>query len=260
MPKKMGNSPFFVIIARQFPSFSTAVYMKLNKYSHTAIGPTYKIKMQWNYAELKEPPSLYKLHMKFLLGKKIEMSQMFDEKGNVIPVTLVSAGPCVVLQKKTKEKEGYNALQIGFVKLEKKSKIKKTMKGKEYKYIRECPMPNDQIPNVGDEINVSAFAEGEKVTVIGKSKGKGFQGGVKKHGFSGRNKAHGMKHELRTIGSTGQRFPQHVIKGRKMPGRMGYERVTVKNLKIAKIDTQNNIIAVRGAVPGHRGALLEIRG
>jgi len=97
------------------------------------------------------------------------------------------------------------------------------------------------------------------VKVSGISKGKGFQGGVKRHGFHGRNKTHGVKHEQRTIGSTGRRFPQHVQKGRKMPGRMGYERISVKNLKIEKIDKENNILILRGAVPGHRGTLLEIR-
>ncbi len=195
--------------------------------------------------------------MKFILGKKIEMSQMFDQKGNIIPVTLIAAGPCVVLQKKTKAKEGYDAFQIGFVKIEKKNKIKKSMKGKEYRHIKEARDMTES--NVGDEITVAAFTEGDKVNVIATSKGKGFQGGVKRHGFHGRNASHGMKHEARTIGSIGQRFPQHTIKGRKMPGRMGFERVTVKNLKIAKIDAANNMIALQGAVPGHRGTLLEIR-
>ncbi|OGZ64652.1 MAG: 50S ribosomal protein L3 [Candidatus Staskawiczbacteria bacterium RIFCSPLOWO2_01_FULL_40_39] len=199
--------------------------------------------------------------MKFILGKKIEMSQMFDEKGKVIPVTLISAGPCVVLQKKTKEKEGYNALQVGFIKIEKKSKVKKTMKGKEYRYIKEFLVINDQLSkNVGDAINLAEFKEGDKVNIVGISKGKGFQGAVKRHGFSGRNATHGAKHEARTVGSIGQRFPQHTIKGRRMPGRMGYERVTVKNLIVAKIDAENNILALKGAVPGHRGTLLEIRG
>lgn len=199
--------------------------------------------------------------MKFILGKKIEMSQMFDQNGNIVPVTLIEAGPCYVLQKKTKEKEGYDALQLGFIKIEKKNKIGKSMRGKEYRYIKECPNSNDQTPkNVGDQVNVSEFVEGDKVTVAGISKGKGFQGGVKRHGFHGRNETHGMKHERRTIGSIGQRFPQHVIKGRKMPGRMGGDRVTVKNLKIEKIDAENNILALRGAIPGHRGTLLEIRG
>jgi len=195
---------------------------------------------------------------KFLLGKKIEMSQMFDEKGNVVPVTLVSAGPCYVLQKKTKEKEGYNSLQIGFLKIEKKSKVKKTMKGKEYRHVREARDLEEG--NVGDAITVAIFQAGDKVAVSGISKGKGFQGGVKRHGFHGRNRTHGAKHESRTLGSTGSRFPQHVIKGRKMPGRMGFERTTVKNLKIASVDLENNILAIRGAVPGHRGTLLEIRG
>ena len=198
--------------------------------------------------------------MKFLLGKKIEMSQMFDEKGNVTPVTLISAGPCVVLQKKTKEKDGYEALQIGYGKIEKKNKIKKTMKGKEYTHLREFSILNSQFPKeVGDEVNVSEFKEGDKVTVIATSKGKGFQGAVKRHGFHGRNATHGAKHEARTVGSIGQRFPQHTIKGRRMPGRMGFERVTVKNLKIAKVDAVNNILAVKGAIPGHRGTIVEIR-
>src|SRR5581483_10810234 len=172
--------------------------------------------------------------MKFIIGKKIAMSQMFDEKGNITPVTLIEAGPCVVLKKKT---------------------ITKSMKGKEYRYIKEAR--GEDAANVGDQITVAVFKEGDTVTVAGISKGKGFQGGVEKHGFAGRNATHGAKHESRTIGSVGQRFPQHVIKGRKMPGRMGYDRTTVKNLKIAKIDAAHNVLAVRGAVPGHRGTVLE---
>lgn len=199
--------------------------------------------------------------MKFILGRKIEMSQMFDEKGNIVPITLISAGPCYITQKKTKEKDGYEATQIGFEKVEKKSKIKKTMKGKEYRHLREFLISNSQfLKNKGDEMNVVEFKEGDKITVAGISKGKGFQGGVKRHGFSGRNASHGMKHEARTIGSIGQRFPQHTIKGRRMPGRMGSDRVTVKNLTVVKVDAENNLMAVRGAVPGHRGTLLEIRG
>ncbi|MBX4200523.1 50S ribosomal protein L3 [Candidatus Parcubacteria bacterium] len=196
--------------------------------------------------------------MKFLIGKKIAMTQMFNKQGKMTPVTLVLAGPCVVLQKKTKEREGYDALQLGFVKIEKKNKITKSMKGKEYRHIKEMRDLNPA--NVGDEMNVSLFAEGDKVTVSATSKGKGFQGGVKRHGFAGRNATHGAKHEARTIGSVGQRFPQHVIKGRKMPGRMGFERITVKNLTVEKIDAANNILALRGAIPGHRGTLLEIKG
>src|SRR3989344_6274198 len=197
--------------------------------------------------------------MKFLLGKKIEMSQMFDEKGNILPVTLVEAGPCVVLQKKTKEREGYDSVEIGYGKLVKKSKIKKSMKDKEYRYIRETRTDANEEAKAGDQVTVAIFKEGDKVNVIATSKGKGFQGGVKRHGFAGRNTSHGAKHESRQIGSVGQRFPQHVIKGRKMPGRMGFEQITVKTLKIAKVDAVNNILELKGAVPGHRGTLLEIK-
>ena len=194
--------------------------------------------------------------MKYILGKKIEMSQMFDDKGNIVPVTLISAGPCVVLQKKTKDKEGYDSLQIGFVKILKKSKVKKPMKGKEYKYIKEAR--DEEGAQVGEEINVSLFKEGDKVNVSGMSKGKGYQGGVKRHGFHGRNATHGVKHEERTIGSTGMRFPQRVVKGRKMPGRMGGTRVTTKNLKVMQVDKEKNLISLSGAVPGRPGTLLFI--
>jgi large subunit ribosomal protein L3 len=202
--------------------------------------------------------------MKFILGRKIGMSQLFDKDGKIVPVTLVSAGPCYVLQKKSKEIDGYSALQIGFEKLEKKNKIKKTMKGKEYRHLKEIrdkkEIAQEQSLNIGDEINVSVFKEFEEIKISGMSKGKGFQGGVKRHGFKGRNATHGVKHEQRTIGSTGCRFPQHVIKGRRMPGRMGYERVSVKNLKIMKIEPESNLLVIKGAIPGHKGTLLEIRG
>ena len=185
---------------------------------------------------------------------------MFDKNNKMTPVTLISVGPCVILQKMGKEKEGYSALQIGFKKIEKKSKIGKSMKGKEYKFIKECRVQDDEKLNVGDQIDASIFNEGEIVKVSGISKGKGFQGGVKKHGFHGRNATHGVKHEHRTIGSTGTRFPQHVMKGRKMPGRMGYERISVKNLEIMKVDKENNLLVIKGAVPGTERTLLEIKG
>ena len=188
---------------------------------------------------------------------------MFDKNGKLTPVTLIAVGPCYVLQKKNKEKDGYEAMQIGFEKIEKKSKIGKTMKGKEYKFITEYrskQKPEDYSKiNVGDEINASVFQEGQVVKVSGRSKGKGFQGGVKRHGFSTRISTHGQKHELRTIGSIGTRFPQHVRKGRKMPGRMGFENVAVKNLKIMKVDKDNNLLVIKGAVPGTTRTLLEIR-
>lgn len=209
--------------------------------------------------------------MKFILGLKLGMSQIFDEKGNVIPVTLIEAGPCIVTQIKTKDyyppttllpkpahpKKEIKLIQIGFKKIEKKKKIKKTMKGKEFKYLKEF---RDGEYKVGDKIDVSIFKEEDLVKVSGLSKGKGFAGVVKRWHFRGRPATHGTKHELRTPGSVGTSFPERVIKGKKMPGRMGYERVTIKNLKIVKVDKENNLLAVKGAVPGARGTLLEIRG
>lgn len=203
--------------------------------------------------------------MKFILGKKLEMSQFFDEKGKQVPITLIEAGPCYITQIKMQEKDKYEAIQIGFEKITKQKKIKKTMKGKEFKYIREFKpafakfLDNKQELKIGDKIDVSIFEQGDKVRISGISKGKGFQGAVKRWGFHGRNATHGVKHEQRTLGSVGSSFPERVIKGRKMPGRMGAERVTVKNLKIVKIDKDNNLLAVKGAIPGHRGTLLEIR-
>jgi len=195
-------------------------------------------------------------NMKFILGKKLEMSQIFDEKGNVIPVTLIEAGPCFVTQIKTKEKDGYEAIQVGFEKLKEK-KVKKPQKTKPFKYLREFKGDISQY-KVGQEINVSIFQEGEKVKISGLTKGKGFAGAVKRWGFVNKAKAHGAK-DGRKLGSVGMRWPQRVIKGRKMAGRMGQERVTVRNLQIVKIDPENNILAVKGAVPGSRGTLLEIR-
>jgi len=194
--------------------------------------------------------------MKFILGKKLEMSQIFkDDK--VLPVTLIAAGPCFVTQTKAGEKDGYEAIQIGFEKLKEK-KVKKPQKGKPFRYLREF---KDKIEEykIGQRIDVSIFKEGDKVKVSGISKGKGFQGAVKRWGFSGRNATHGVKHEHRTLGSVGSSFPERVLKGKKMPGRMGAERVTTPNLEIAKVDPENNLLAVKGAIPGRRGTLLEIK-
>ena len=199
--------------------------------------------------------------MKFILGQKIQMVQIFDEKGNVVPATLIEAGPCYVTQVKTKDKDGYQAVQVGFKKL-KDRKIKKPMKGKPFRFLREFRVEeNKEEEKVkGAIINVSIFQEGDIVKVSGISKGKGFQGAIKRWGFAGKDATHGVKKEHRTLGSVGSSFPEKVIKGKKMPGRMGSDRVTIKNLKIIKIDKENNIIAVKGAVPGRRGTLLEIRG
>lgn len=207
--------------------------------------------------------------MKFILGRKLSMSQIFDERGNQIPVTLIEAGPCFVTQIKTSHqnkfgtgqaKEKSEVIQIGFQKLEEK-KVKKPQKQKPFRYLREFRGDIDIAKyKVGQQIDVSIFQKGDKVKISGTSKGKGFAGAVKRWGFSGFPKTHGTKHGLRSLGSIGSRWPQRVLKGKKMPGRMGGVRITVKNLKIAKVDKENNLLAVKGAIPGRKGTLLEIRG
>lgn len=209
--------------------------------------------------------------MKFILGLKLGMAQVFDEKGNAIPVTLIEAGPCIVTQIKIQEPQsvakgellatdGYKAIQIGFQELKEK-KVKKTQKEKPFRYLREFKGDIDVSKyKKGNKIDVSIFQEGDTIKVAGLSKGKGFAGVVKRWGFHGRSTTHGTKHELRTQGSVGSSFPERVIKGKKMAGRMGYQRVTIKNLKIVKVDKENNLLAIKGALPGRRGTLIEIRG
>ncbi len=194
--------------------------------------------------------------MKFILGKKIGMSRTFTDKGESIPVTLIEAGPCKVLRKKTEEKDGYSSIQIGLEQIVKSER--KSARGSNFKHVREFRIDGDH-PE-GETIDASLFEKGDEVAISGVSKGKGFQGGVKRWGFAGALASHGIKHNKRKIGSIGSAYPQRVIKGRKMPGRMGSDRVTVKGLEIVEVDTEKNIIAVKGAVPGRRGTLLEIRG
>ncbi|PJC48038.1 MAG: 50S ribosomal protein L3 [Parcubacteria group bacterium CG_4_9_14_0_2_um_filter_35_11] len=197
--------------------------------------------------------------MKFILGRKIGMSQIFDEKGKVIPLTWVEAGPCFVTQIKTKEKDEYEAMQVGFIK--KKTKhIKKTEKEKGFRYLREFQGATEENQKLksGAKIDVTVFSEGDIVKISGLSKGKGFQGVVKRWGFAGLPKTHGTKHMLRMPGSIGQSGPERVFKGKKMAGRMGNKRMTVKNLKVIKIDKEKNLIGIKGAVPGTKGTLLEI--
>lgn len=195
--------------------------------------------------------------MKFILGKKIEMTRIFDKEGKAIPVTLIEAGPCYVTQVKTPKTDGYSAVQVGFEK--KKKGIKKTEKGKEFRYLREFRVENPQDFKVGQKIDISIFKEGEKVKVSGISKGKGFQGVVKRWGFSGAPKTHGTKHTHRAPGSIGRIVPPKVLKGTKMAGRTGQKRVTIKNLEIIKVDQKANILAIKGAIPGARGSLVEIQ-
>lgn len=181
------------------------------------------------------------------------MTQIFDEKGDVIPVTLIEAGPCYVLNDK-------ESVQIGFGEIsskKEKNKLEKSWKKRPYKYVKE--FKREKKYSIGDKIDVSIFKENEIIAVSGVSKGKGFQGIIKRHGAKSKPASHGTKHEERAMGSSGSSYPERVIKGRTMPGHMGFERATVKNLKIAKIDLENNLLAVKGAVPGRRGALLEIK-
>ena len=199
--------------------------------------------------------------MKFLLGTKLEMTQVFGEDGRVIPVTLIDAGAVVVTQVKTKEKDGYEAVQFGYGK---KKKLTKPLRGHvkdlgNFRWLREYRAETGEV-KPGDKFDVSMFSEGDKVTLSGTSKGKGFQGVVKRHGFHGMPKSHGTKKTHRGPGSIGSQFPQHVLKGKRMAGRMGSDRVTRRNVQIVKIDKDNNLLAVKGQVPGARGTLVEIRG
>jgi large subunit ribosomal protein L3 len=195
--------------------------------------------------------------MKFILGKKVGMTQIYDKNGNVTPVTVIEAGPCFVTQIKTKEKDGYTAIQIGCSAL-KAEKVTKTRKGKEYKFLKEFIGDMAEY-KIGDKIDVAKFVEGEKVKISGISKGRGFQGVVKRHGFKGAPASHGHPHDLRKPGSIGCSFPERVIKGMRMAGHMGVARNTVKNLKIMVVDTENNLLAVSGAVPGPNNGLIEIQ-
>lgn len=191
------------------------------------------------------------------------MSQVFDSAGNVTPVTLVEAGPLTVLQRKTKEKDGYESLQFGFG-TRKAKNIKKPQKGhfKEmgsFSVVREFRIEGlDAVPEVGAKVDVSVFKEGDAVKVAGITKAKGFQGVVKRHGFHGASATHGTKHAHREPGSIGATWPQRVIKGRRMAGRMGADRVTIEGLRVVKIDQTHNLLAINGAIPGRNGGLLEI--
>lgn len=200
--------------------------------------------------------------MKFIIGKKVGMTQIYDKDGNVTPVTIIEAGPCFVTQIKTKEKDGYKAIQIGLEALKSK-KITKSQKGKEYKFLKEflAQSESDSVGpyKVGDKISVDVFAEGDKVKVSGISKGRGFQGVVKRHGFKGAPASHGHPHDQRKPGSIGCSFPERVIKGMRMAGHMGVVRNTVKNLKIVVVDTENNLLAVSGAISGPNNGLIEIQ-
>jgi len=204
---------------------------------------------------------------KGILGKKLGMTQIFTAQGEVVPVTVVEAGSSVVLQNKTIESDGYNAVQLGFGTVKDK-KVTKPMKGhfaktgaKPVKFIRELRLADAPDYNVGDSIGVDVFAEGEMIDVTGTAKGKGFAGGIKRHHFRRGPMAHGSKshREPGTIGSRMSGGGGKVFKGKKLPGRMGGNKVTVQRLTVVKVDVERNLILVRGAIPGPKGGLVVIR-
>jgi large subunit ribosomal protein L3 len=205
--------------------------------------------------------------MKFIIGKKLEMTQIWQGE-TVMPVTKVQAGPCFVTQVKINEKDGYQAVQLGFGDRKEKNvrkpqmghlkKVKATGATANFQFLREfVPTKDNTVAfEIGDKVDVSAFAVGDVVDAIGTSKGRGFQGVVKRHGFSGGRKSHGNKDQLRMPGSTGSTGAGHVFKGTKKPGRMGGDSVTTKNLDIIQIDLENNFIYVRGGIAGSRNGLV----
>lgn len=202
---------------------------------------------------------------KGLLGKKIGMTQIFDEDGLAVPVTLIEAGPCYITQIRRPKKDKYSAVQIGFGDVKPKrltggqlGHLKRT-DAAPLRYLREFRVKKLDFKE-GDKLTVELFEIGDMVDVVGKSKGKGFAGAMKRHGFSGGPKTHGQSDRARAVGSVGATSgTSKVFKGKKMPGRMGNERVTVHNLKVAFVDVERNLLGVRGAVPGSKGGLVIIK-
>ncbi len=202
--------------------------------------------------------------MKFILAQKKEMTQKFSEDGTVIPVTKVTAGPCVVTQIKGHDRNGYTSVQVGFGSTR---NLSKSVKGHlktlgTFRYLREFRLPAQELEKlkVGDTITINTFQPGDKIKVTGTSKGKGFQGVVRRWGFHGSPGSHGHKDQLRLSGSIGAKGPAHVFKGTRMGGRMGGSPITVTNLEVVEVDSKDNSIFIKGAVPGARNNLLVISG
>ena len=202
---------------------------------------------------------------KGLIGKKVGMTQIFDESGKVIPVTVIEAGPCVVAQVKTKDTDGYTAIQLGYGDIKEK-KLNKPMKGHftkvnvtPKKHLREFRVDSVEKVKVGDELKADVFAAGDKIDIQGTSKGKGFQGVIKRHGQSRGPMGHGSMYHRRpgSMGSTST--PGRVFKGKKLPGHMGVQTVTIQNLDVVRVDMDKNVLLVKGSVPGPKGAILKIK-
>ena len=202
---------------------------------------------------------------KAIIGKKIGMTQIFDDKGRVIPVTAIEAGPCVIAQIKTVETDGYNAVQLGYGEV-KESKLNKPEKGHfakagvaNKKHLREFRLDSLEGLNVGDELKADVFAAGDSVDIQGTSKGKGFQGVIKRHGQSRGPMGHGSMYHRRPGSMGPTSTPGRVFKGKKLPGHMGHVTVTIQNLDVVAVDTDKNLILVKGSVPGAKGAILKIK-
>lgn len=218
--------------------------------------------------------------MKGILGRKVGMTQLFDDNGNVVPVTVIEAGPCYVTQIKTQESDGYHAVQIGFGQI-KENRLKRPQAGHlgllptsekhptrrqfpkavpALRVVREVRTKEKPEAQLGDQITVEIFAEGERVDIVGKSKGRGFAGVMKRHGFGGGPRTHGQSDRPRSPGSIGATStPGRVFKGMRMAGRMGNQRVTSQNLQVVRVDTEHNLIAVKGSVPGPKGGLVLVK-
>ena len=205
---------------------------------------------------------------KAIMAKKLGMTQIFSENGMLIPVTVLEAGPCVVVQKKTAAVDGYNSVQVGYG-VSKPKQVRKPVKGhydahlgaqaKPNKLLREFKFDNCDAFAVGTEIKADIFAAGDYVDVTATSKGKGFQGAIKRHGFSQGRRTHGSKYHRGSGAKSAGTTPGKVVKGRKLPGHMGNVRVTVQNLEVVRADAEKNILLVRGAVPGIRGAVVTVK-
>ncbi len=202
---------------------------------------------------------------KAIIGKKVGMTQIFDETGKVIPVTVIEAGPCTVVQKKTAEKEGYASVQLGFAEVKENDLNKpelghlKKAGAAPVKYLKEFRLEDTTTMNVGDILKADVFAAGDKVDVTGISRGKGFAGVVKRHGAHIQKKSHGGGPVHRHAGSMGPIDPAHIFKGKIGAGHMGVDQVTVENLDVVKVDAEMNLIAVKGAIPGPKGGIVYIK-
>ena|SRR5690554_1600539 len=203
--------------------------------------------------------------MKNMLGRKVGMTQIFLENGTVVPVSVVEAGPLFVVQKKTVEKDGYNAIQVGFGDV-KERRVIKPLKGhfdkanEAYrKFLREFHVENPDDYEIGQEIKVDVFAEGDMIDVTGTSKGKGTAGVIKRHGFGRGRETHGSKFHRMPGGMSAGTYPGRVFKGHRMAGRMGNERVTVQNLEVVRVDADKNLILIKGAIPGPKKGLVSIK-